>query len=289
MKSNIILFFCISLSLACQDGDKANSSELFGNDYRLFKNTRAWTLAKAVQDGNTTKIKNEIVTNKINPDFREPKFGNTLLMLAIMNSNFASAKALLQLGSDPNLGNTYRGTSAMIEAAEKKDARFLRLLLKYNGDPNSIEPGSKTGGDKVISNTLISAIRYLDDNSLERVKILVEAGADINYYNENHIETPLSKAILSNNMDVALFLLEKGANYRLPIYTQMDGHKVYILEELRKCLMDINSETYNKKLDVISFLKYKGLDYGKEPVPETIKKEIVEMYPKTWADYLTKY
>ena len=289
MKSNIILFLCISLSLACQDGDKANSSELLGNDYRLFKNTRAWTLAKAVQDGNTTKIKNEVVTNKINPDFREPKFGNTLLMLAIMNSNFASAKALLQLGSDPNLGNTYRGTSAMIEAAEKKDARFLRLLLKYNGDPNSIERGSKTGGDIVIANTLISAIRYLDDNSLERVKILVEAGADINYYNENHIKTPLSKAILSNNMDVALYLLEKGANYHLPIYTQMDGHKVYILEALRKCLMDINSETYNNKLDVISFLKYKGLDYGKEPVPETIKKEIVERYPKTWAEYLTEY
>lgn len=49
------LLFVIFL-LKFEPGKKiVDKSELTGGDYRLFQNTPAWELAKAVEDGNTNK------------------------------------------------------------------------------------------------------------------------------------------------------------------------------------------------------------------------------------------
>ncbi|WP_276090957.1 hypothetical protein [Pedobacter sp. JY14-1] len=41
--------------------------------------------------------------------------------------------------------------------------------------------------------------------------------------------------------------------------------------------------------EVITFLKGKGLDYYKEPIPDYILKEIKKKYPKNWEEYAQKY
>jgi len=44
--------------------DKADKSKLTGYDYRLFQETPAWSLAKAVEAGDTSRIKTEVIENK---------------------------------------------------------------------------------------------------------------------------------------------------------------------------------------------------------------------------------
>lgn len=55
---------CLLLSCSNINRDKTVSkSELSGRDYRLFQNTSAWKLAKAVQDEDVVKI-DKIVSEK---------------------------------------------------------------------------------------------------------------------------------------------------------------------------------------------------------------------------------
>jgi hypothetical protein len=90
-------------------------------------------------------------------------------------------------------------------------------------------------------------------------------------------------------MDIVLYLLQNGANYNLVMHEMVDKHKVYILEALRKCIIDLESEQYKSKLGVIKFLKEKGLDYNKKPIPDYIRENIKKKHPKDWQDYIKKY
>jgi len=97
-----IIFGIVLLLVSCNRETKVDKIKLLGNDYRLFQDTPAWILAKAVEDEDISKIKEEITEKKINIDFQEPRFGNSLLMLAIGNNQYKTAEELLKLGADPN-------------------------------------------------------------------------------------------------------------------------------------------------------------------------------------------
>lgn len=290
MKKLTIYLAIIFLFINCNNRENIVKKEnLLGNDYRLFQNTPAWELAKAVDDENTIKIREILNNKKVGIDFREPKFGSTLLMLTIKNSQFQITKLLLESGANPNLNDLYRGETAVIFAANNYDPKYLELILKYKGNPNAIENVPVKEGDQVRETALLAAISYLDPNSLEKIKLLVESGADINYQNQGHTKSPLSKALMLDKLDVAFYFLQNGADYNLMLYKTVDGQDVYILEELRKCIIDLKSEQYKSKEKVIQFLKGKGLDYSKEPIPEYILRDIKKKYPKDWEDYIKKY
>ncbi|MFW0739984.1 ankyrin repeat domain-containing protein [Flavobacterium sp. T12S277] len=292
MKKLIVYFGVFFLFISCNNRENiVNKQNLLGNDYQLFQETPAWELAKAVEDEDTTKIK-EILSNKkkkIYIDFKEPKFGNTLLMLSIKNSQFQITKLLLASGANPNVADMYRGGSAVICAANNNDSKYLELILKYKGNPNAIESAPVKEGDEVRQTALLAAISFLDPDSLQKVKFLVESGANVNYHNQGHTILPLSEALTLDRLDVVLYLLQNGANFNLMLYKTIDGQKVYILEALRKSIIDLKSEQYKSKLEVIQFLEEKGLDYSKEPIPDYILKKIKKKYPKDWEDYIKKY
>ncbi|HVV53899.1 MAG TPA: hypothetical protein VHC47_01155, partial [Mucilaginibacter sp.] len=127
----------------CSSRDTSvDKSKLLGSDYRLFQNTIAWNLAKAVQDGDIDKIKNEIRRNKQLLKYAEPRLGHTLLQMAVMNRNYESVKILLALGASPNQQDTYLGNSALMESVKiggggilhpDADTSYLKILLKYGG------------------------------------------------------------------------------------------------------------------------------------------------------------
>ena len=219
MKKSIKLILITILFISCNNREEIlDKSKMLGNDYRLFQNTPAWLLAKAVENGDTSKIINEVFKKGIKVDYKEPIFGNTLLMLAIANSNYTSAKTLLNLHSDPNLTDNYRGSSAIIDASENEDPKYLSLVLKYKGNPNAIESAPIKKGDEVRNTALNTAISLSNRNALEKVKLLVDAGANVNYSNGESTQTPLSYSIIAGKMDVLLYLLQKGADYRGIIY-----------------------------------------------------------------------
>lgn len=104
MKKLTLYFAAIFLFISCNNRENIVKKEnLLGNNYRLFQNTAAWELAKAVDDEDTIKIREILNNKKVDIDFREPKFGSTLLMLSIINSQYESVKTLLQMGAGPNV------------------------------------------------------------------------------------------------------------------------------------------------------------------------------------------
>ncbi len=290
---NIKIILLSFLFICCYDREaKINNKELTGHDFRLFQGTAVWILAKAVEDEDSVTMKKIILKEKPNLDFKESKFGNTLLMLAVVKNKYDSAKILLDAGASPNTSDTFRGTTAVIDAAGNDDPKYLKLLLSHGGNPNALENVQVKENDSARTTALSKAISNLDPASLEKVQLLVEAGADMNYSNEGnpaYTTLPLGAAFKQDKLDVALYLLQKGADYKKVMYVMVDNHKVYILEALRKCTIDLESKQYKSKLEVIQFLKEKGLDYSKEPIPEYILKDIKKKYPKDWEDYIKKY
>lgn len=291
MKKILMVIMISGYLTGCSNQEeKVDKSKLTGYDYCLFQETPAWPLAKAVEAEDTSRIKTEVIENKIDPDYQESRYGNTLLMMSIFNNDYASAKTLLDVGADPNLRDKHRGATAVIDAAANKDSKYLKLLLAYKGNPNVVENKPVKDDDSPMQTALTSAISYYDANSLEKVKLLIESGADVNCPNNNSsTDLPIGIAIKRDKMDVALYLLEKGADYKKVMYKMINGHDVYILEALRNSMLDLQSPAYQKKLEVIAFLKGKGLDYYKEPIPDYILKEIKKKYPKNWEEYAWKY
>lgn len=289
----ILFIILLPVLIGCYNRDaQIDKDKLTGNDFRLFQDTPAWELAKAVEDENTSKIERIIKTGNVDPDFVEKRFGSTLLALSIMNNKYLSAKVLLKEGANPNKNDNYRGSTPMISAAINDNPEYLYLLLKNGGDPNSKEnsPLSKTK-DNARTTPLNAAISLSETKTLEKVKLLVEAGADINYSDSDDFKTPspLSDSFVHKKLDVAFYLLNRGADFKKPLYKMVDGHQVFILEQLRKTVVELDSEDYKIKYQIIELLKEKGLDYNKEPIPDYVLKKIKKQYPKDWKEYLEKY
>eukprot|EP01137_Pigoraptor_chileana_P017363 Opistho-2@75329 len=288
--ASIKLLLLFLLLYGCRNIDTpVDKSKLFGHDYRLFQGSSVWGLAKAVDVGDEQAI-TEAIKNGQDPNMAEPRFGNTLLMMAISNDNYPAVETLLKHSADPNKKDAYKGSTAMHYAAKNNDPKYLKLLLAYKGNPNAIENIPKKQEDGLSETVLNSAISTSRQNVLEKVRILVEAGADVNSLGySTEVRLPIADAIMGENMDVLLYLLQHGADYNKVLYRMVDGTDVYILMALRKSILDLNSPEYQKKLEVIAFLKDKGLDYAKEPIPDYVLKDIKKKYPDSWQEYIKKY
>lgn len=259
-----------------------DKSHMLGYDYALFKGTPAWELAKAVQNQDTVKIAAIISGSKGLLEYREPKFGQTLLLMAVQTLKFESAKTLIFLGADPNSKDTYDGTTPVIAAAKiiladnydyGSNPKYLKLLLEHKGNPNT---SGKRGNTPLTEACGIGDIEY--------VKILVNAGANVN--SGNNFISPLYNACLApmttKEPDLVIYLIQKGADYKKPLYKTIDGENKYITDEMREWRFDIGSEGYKKKMQLAEFLKKNGMDYWRTSIP----KEYYKHYPK---EYLDKY
>ncbi|CAN5125044.1 ankyrin repeat domain-containing protein [soil metagenome] len=270
------------LMFGCTSRDTTvDKSKLFGTDYRLFQGTAAWELAKAVEDGDAVKIRAEVNKNKNLLSFREARWGQSLLQVAVKTKKYRSVETLLALGADPNMQDLYYGDSPLMESAkigsamEGSDPRFLKLLLKHGGDPNAEQHGPM----KTRDTPLMDACQQ---GNLDYVKILVNAGAKVNVINEYN-DCPLERAVTQEYPDIVIYLIEKGADFKRVLYkTIPEGESKYITDGLRFWRFDLGSDEYKKKMQLVDFLKKNGLDYWKTPIPNTFLDE----YPK---EYLEKY
>ena len=298
----VLFFFSLQL-FSCRDIPVSKDS-LLGDDFRLFQGTVAWDLAKAVEDQNVTEIKRQVLSLKVPVDYKEEKFGETLLMIAVWTNKLRSVKALLQLGANPNEPNdTLRnfGRNAVLFASESKipSPEILQLLLDYGGNPNSIECGKQKDnlGNWIPARDF--ALNAAVFTGFEKVKILVEAGADVNLQTEFTVPGAMHAAIIYSRMDVLLYLLEHGADYRRK-FERIDWgnpeHRSFyvdILYELRFCIYPLDSKEYKDKLKVIDFLRKRGLNYWKSPLPDNaiavIKRDIRPKDEQELKEYLKRY
>lgn len=117
-------------------------------------------------------------------------------------NRLACADFLLQNGANPNLGKNI----LLLAAQEKKKGshHFIPLLLVHGADANTTD---------TVDNFSILQIVILEKGTLETVKALVEAGANVNYISKTD-DTALGISMINTyrNIDIARYLLEKGAD-----------------------------------------------------------------------------
>jgi len=262
MKNKLSYLFLLVLALSsCRNrNEKVDTSKLLGRDYRLFQNAPAWDLAQATQDEDVDKIKELTTANKNLVNCQEPRFGQTLLHLAVETRKYKSVDALLQSKANPNSRDSLTGETPLMIAAKVRandlssDSRYLNILLKYGADPNMAQ-------DKIYQNNLTLWTPLLVaclNGELDYVKILIKAGANINYRSK-YGENALYSAIVSRNGDVVLYLLNNGVDYRQPMFKNMDNKNFFVLDALKMWHVQSGSDNEKKKIEIIKFMNDHGV------------------------------
>jgi ankyrin repeat protein len=275
MKATIILLIVSCLLLSCSNINRDNpvdKANLRGADYRLFQNTPAWKLAKAVQDEEIEKIERITSKNLGLINYQEPKYGNALLTLTIMNQQLKSFKALLERKANVSIRNTFDGTSAIIEACSSKhyDIVYAQTLVKYGANINDVESGERRQGNSTRETPLMAAAKT---GKLDLVRFLISKGADVNYQNEFG-QSALSVAVMLSRYEVSYYLLQNGANYKRPVFYRPNysvpfekqapndkGKPMYLPDVLKENVSDIDIDEYKYKERIIELLKSKGVSY----------------------------
>ena len=291
-----ILALCLLVSCTHIDREKpVDKTKLLGIDYRLFQGTSAWELAKAVQDEDKKKIDQIVSQDPELLNYQEPVYGNTLLMLTIKNRQMKPFKILLEHKADMSIHNTFNGSTALMDACSYKEFdKFAEMLIEKGANVNDVQTDIENKG---ITRTPLMLAAGLGDN-LGLVKLLVSRGANINYRDKSG-GSALEECVVQKYYDIALFLLQNGADYTQPIYPkdtindksvyEVNDKPIYLVDELRADIFDLKSEKYKYKMQIVDFLKSKGIDYRAAPIPEEIKTEIQYRYPHSWEEYLKKY
>ncbi len=207
-------------------GAKANVANHYG-DYPL-------TEAVKLGDAELVRMLLDAGANADSPS----QDGQTALMLASSIGSLPIAEMLIKRGATVNAVENFRGQTALMWAAAEDHPDVVDLLLRHGADVKiraryddwsremTSEPRAqfRHGGG-------LTALLYATRSGCTRCAIsIVKAGADVDQPNPDGI-TPLINAIDNRAYDIAMFLLDKGANPgtwdmygRTPLYVAVDMH-----------------------------------------------------------------
>ncbi|XP_044365197.1 ankyrin repeat and protein kinase domain-containing protein 1 isoform X2 [Triticum aestivum] len=142
-------------------------------------------------------------------DVNKPVYsGHSPLHHAAKYGRDEAARLLLSRGA--SVDSTFRGLTPLHFAAGFGMIGVMKVLLEHHADPNKISEQGRTP---------LTAALYATDSglpesiSLKCVKLLVEAGTDVNAAN---IETPLVIATSYGLTDCVKYLLKAGADPNIP-------------------------------------------------------------------------
>lgn len=264
-------------------------------DFRIFDGTPAENAATALKYRNMRVLEKELKKNPEIINLGDPYYGNTLLMLTTLNNIKAGVVTLLNNGADPNGCNDSihnSGETALYKACshDRISPEIVRILLEHGANPNFVTTGVSRNGT-TFSPWHRSVLTEAAGESLEKVKILIEYGANVNKSQIENNHSPLEESILSKKMDIALYLLEHGADFneKFKTFNGEVERMIDISEELRRSLFDLDSQEYQDKMKVVEFLKERGIDYRSSPIPDRWRQEIIKRYPDNYEYYLSVY
>lgn len=296
----LMAMFVLSL-ISC--ADKKNE-KLTVKDIEIFKDTPAWDLAKVLEKSNLRKAKEMLSYNGDLIDYQDPEFGTTLLMRAVLTENYKTVEFLLENGANPNIVAEIGGTAlfdavshSWKDVTSNQNPRFVKIMLEYGADPNI--PFCAPEAEETISpiECGTSPLMHATQRGVEKAKLLVDAGAEIDYKTELG-KTAAIKALLNEKVDVAHYLIvEKKARVDEPyyFYDLFDKSKInhekphYPIELLENWLFDLGSEEHKLKMEIVEEFKRQGQDYWlMEKHPKTVER-IKKIYPDNWEKYLEKY
>ncbi len=174
-----------------------------------------------------------------------PSIGSGALFTAIENGNVALVRLLVEAGADVNAAEGFGGNTPLHEAVEQGDAEIVKILVAAGADVEAegfmsrtplslaaeegateimlilLGPGpeagmSADGEDKeaasvtpIGSEALFTAI---ENDDVEMVRLLVEAGADVNAAEGFGGNTPLHEAVEKGDAEIVKILVAAGAD-----------------------------------------------------------------------------
>ncbi len=190
------------------------------------------TLIQACKDGELAKVTQAVTDgadlNKKNPDNQTP------LYIAVANKHKPIVEYLLSKGANISEKNGEYGSSALHKACASGALDIAKVLVNAGADVNLKSDEGYTPLSNAVSNNKQITVKYLISNganigekngklgvsvlhkacmngNLEIAKILVDAGADVNFKSDEGF-TPLYVAVQKNHISIVEYLLTKGVS-----------------------------------------------------------------------------
>lgn len=232
----------------------------------MFKETKAFELAKAVEKSDLQTIENIVKEDSTLLGVTNPESGSNVLTLALYTESYESFKKLLELGADPNFVNPYTKKSALIESIKfyenpepyTIDKRYAKRLLENGADPNyTIEKSftDKKGHFQKATSPLMEASKL----DLDFVKLLISYGADPYKRLKEDQSTPFTAALdgFKNKFVVANYYVDSlkvDIHKSLKVYVRKSDNKKkelhiqdYVVNKFTKAKL-FNDESEIKQL-----------------------------------------
>jgi ankyrin repeat protein len=193
-------------------------------------------LAEAIKVGNFSLVQ-KLLNAGADANYRNQD-NQSALMLAVSIGAVEIAELLLQRGADVNLVEQLAGQTALMWAAGQGSAPLTQLLLANGADATARSfindwPAQITGEPRAQYRPAagLTVLQFaVRSGCMACIDALLDAGASIDEPTPEGV-TPLMIAIDNNHYDVALHLLDKGANPhiwdwwgRTALYTAIDMH-----------------------------------------------------------------
>jgi predicted regulator of amino acid metabolism with ACT domain len=303
MRNCILILLLLLLIIGCK---KRFKEGLTVQDIEIFRNTVAWDLVQSVDRNDVSKIQKILKKNPKLANFQDPVFGTTALMRAVSLEKYQPIQILLENGADPNIISK-TGTTALFRAISfswddtqaTEDPKYVKILLDYKADPNINYCSPRIEGQTDPLECGTSPLIHSVSRGLEKTKLLVNAGADINYKTKSG-NTAAYEALLMKDVGTAHFLIvEHKAKIAEPVYSYSLNHADtidtskphYPVDLLLDWIFELNSVEYQKKRKIIAEFNRQGVDYEnrKKNISNLILRRIKKMHPNDWEEYIKEY
>lgn len=205
-------------------------------DINLANRKKETALMKSIE-GNFVTITEQLLTYGADVNRRNID-GDTPLILAAKNGHVDIVRSLIQDGADIDARDN-EGNNALLIAIKNNQIDIIPLLLEAGINVNS--------ANTYLDTALILAI--MAPSALTILDLLLKYGADLNIKNRYN-RTPLWMACRQGNMEVVLYLIEKGSNIHdldskgsNLLYVASDNEPINVLEYLLSLKkLDINNQ-----------------------------------------------